>query len=56
MTVAEVLNLAGETAGPEWENPDLGCTETWSLPSLQDASASTCDSIKASEILYTHFL
>jgi len=51
LTIGELLGMADDGDRAAWEKLYLGYTETFGLPTLLDAIASTYDSIKASEIL-----
>ncbi|WP_295815133.1 aminotransferase class I/II-fold pyridoxal phosphate-dependent enzyme [uncultured Nitratireductor sp.] len=51
MTLGELVQMAGPSAGEELEKLWLGYTETWGSPDLREAIAGTYDRLSASDIL-----
>jgi len=51
MPLAELLGLADDDGRAQWDALDLGYTETYGLPALREAIASTYDGLAAEDIL-----
>ncbi len=51
MSLAELLDLADDDGRERWESLHLGYTETYGLPALREAIASTYESLAAEDIL-----
>jgi aspartate/methionine/tyrosine aminotransferase len=51
VTVRELLDLADEDGRERWESLHLGYTQTWGLPALREAIASTYDRVAAQDVV-----
>jgi len=51
MSLGELLELADDDGRDRWESLTLGYTETYGLPALREAIASTYDQVSAADVL-----
>jgi aspartate/methionine/tyrosine aminotransferase len=51
MTVRDLLDLADADGRDQWEHLNLGYTQTWGLPALREAIASTYDQVAAGDVV-----
>jgi len=49
--VSELLATAGAADRARWDNLSLGYTETWGMPELREAIATTYDNVNAADVL-----